>query len=230
MSTRIVKYAKSDQVAKLIIASGNVAWSEASSFTFTSGWKSPVYVNMRGVLAAPHFRRELIGHACTFLRSTLDLEEIDVIAGGETAGIPYAALIADGLEKEFSYVRKAQKGFGLERLIEGADVRNKKVLLVEDLTTDGRSKLSFADSIRRAGGEISDIFSCFYYGLRDVTVELLGPARLSLGVLCEWSDILDCPESASILSIDQKKSLLQFLADPPRWTSENRDIRSGTSA
>lgn len=218
MPTVFNKSGRASEVARLIIDSRSIAWAgDEQSFTFTSGWKSPVYVNMRGVLGLPEFRTPLIEAAADFLASEANLNAVDVIAGGETAGIPYAAMLADRLGKKFAYVRKAQKGFGMGRLIEGADLAGQRALLVEDLTTDGKSKIAFVNTMRDAGAVVDEIFSCFYYGLRDATAAIFEPAGLSLGYLCEWSDVLAEDRVGELLTSDQQQSLRQFLVNPAQW-------------
>src|SRR3546814_10136010 len=109
-------------------------------------------------------------------------ESIDCIAGGETAGIPFAAWIAERLGLPMLYVRKKPKGFGRDAQIEGAFREGSRVLLVEDLATDGGSKLNFVDAIRRAGAEIAHTFVIFRS--EEHTSELQSLMRRSSAVLC----------------------------------------------
>ena len=92
--------------------------------------------------------------ACAKLLRDAGFARFDAVAGGETAGIPFAAWIAERLGLPMLYVRKKPKGFGRDAQIEGAMAEGARVLLVEDLTTDGGSKLRFAEAIRAAGGEV----------------------------------------------------------------------------
>ena len=93
--------------------------------------------------------------ACAKLLRDAGFEQFDAVAGGETAGIPFAAWIAERLGLPMLYVRKQPKGFGRDAQIEGALAEGARVLLVEDLTTDGGSKIGFAEAIRAAGGEVA---------------------------------------------------------------------------
>jgi len=210
-------YAHAAEVAALLLESQCIKFAEDQLFEFTSGWHSPVYVNMRGILGPVSFRQRLLAHAAACLRANTDMDAIDIIAGGETAGIPYAALLADSLNKDFAYVRKAPKGFGMRGRIEGADVEGKHVLLVEDLTTEGSSKVSFAASLRDAGASIDTIFSSFWYGFEAQTEAALSAAGLQLSYLCRWTDILNLPAVKTSLSDDQQRNVMGFLADPDGW-------------
>ena len=90
---------------------------------------------------------------------------IEAVAGGETAGIPFAAWIADRMAAPMAYVRKKPKGFGRNALIEGDVPEGKRTLLVEDLTTDGQSKIRFANALRDAGAIVNHAFVVFFYGV-----------------------------------------------------------------
>src|SRR5919112_6829625 len=79
-------------------------------------------------------------------------DKIDAVAGGETAGIPFAAWVAERLNLPMQYIRKKPKGFGRGAQIEGKLGDSQRVLLVEDLATDGKSKVNFVKAIRDAGG------------------------------------------------------------------------------
>ena len=84
---------------------------------------------------------------CKLLKKKLNLKKIDCIAGGETAGIPYASWISEKLNKPMIYIRKKPKGFGKLSQIEGELKKNSRVLLIEDLSTDGKSKINFCNAI-----------------------------------------------------------------------------------
>ena len=121
-------------------------------FTFTSGRLSPVYVDCRKIISFPRARARLMDMAVDLLGQQAGFEQFDAVAGGETAGIPFAAWIAERLSLPMLYIRKKPKGFGRNARIEGALAPGQRVLLVEDLATDGGSKLSFIDAVREAEG------------------------------------------------------------------------------
>ncbi len=210
-------YAHASEVAALLLESACIKFAGDELFEFTSGWRSPVYVNMRGILGPVSYRQRLLTHAAACLRAGVELSKIDVIAGGETAGIPYAALLADSLNKDFAYVRKAPKGFGMRGRVEGAEVDGKTVLLVEDLTTEGSSKVTFANSLREAGAAVDTIFSSFWYGFEAQTQKALSEAGLTLHYLCRWADILDLPQVKRTLTESQRSNVTGFLQNPDGW-------------
>ena len=137
--------------ARILLDIKAVNFRPEQPYIFTSGWASPVYIDCRRLIAFPAERRRVIAMAIETLERGPGLEGIDVVAGGETAGIPYAAWIADTTGRPMLYVRKKPKGFGRMAQIEGAFDEGARVLLVEDLASDGASKVVFVDALRKAG-------------------------------------------------------------------------------
>jgi len=133
--------------------------SKDKPFKMTSGKCSPIYIDLRVLISYP-LVREII---TTFAYWTYETEKLcaDYIAGGETAGIPYGAWLADKLKKPFIYVRKKPKGHGLTSQVEGKIEPDKLILLYEDLITDGKSKLNFIAGIRKAKCKVKDCLVIF---------------------------------------------------------------------
>ena len=128
-------------------------------FELASGKMSPIYIDCRTPISHP-LSRNIITTCAHFLYEKEHLD-VDYIAGGETAGIPYAAWLADRLAKPYVYVRKEPKGYGIKTQIVG-DIRQESlVLLYEDLITDGGSKINFISGIRKAGCNIKDCLVIF---------------------------------------------------------------------
>ncbi|MGF1562356.1 MAG: orotate phosphoribosyltransferase [Geminicoccaceae bacterium] len=187
-------------------------------FTFTSGLTSPVYIDCRKLISYPRIRSTLMDFAVTKLMRGAGFEAFDVVAGGETAGIPFAAWIADRLDLPMVYVRKKPKGFGRNARIEGDLREGQRVLLVEDLTTDGGSKISFADAIREAGGVLQHTLVIFFYDIFEQTRAQLEDHDLTLHYLATWRDVLaacrpDTPFDATTLN-----EVEAFLDAPLAWS------------
>ena len=134
-------------------------------YKFTSGWASPVYIDCRWVISFTEARRRIVELGVELLNRDSDMAGTDLVAGGETAGIPYAAWIAESTDKPMLYVRKKPKGFGRDAQIEGDLKEGQQVLLIEDLATDGGSKINFVNALRTAGAKVSDIFVGFFYSV-----------------------------------------------------------------
>ena len=138
------------QTAKMLLEVKAVHFRADDPYTLTSGLKSPVYIDCRKLISYPRIRSALMDFAVSKLMRDAGFEAFDAVAGGETAGIPFAAWIAERMGLPMQYVRKKPKGYGRDAQIEGDMFEGQNVLLVEDLTTDGGSKLRFAEAIRKA--------------------------------------------------------------------------------
>ena len=154
-----------ETTAKMLLEVKAVLFSEDKPFIFTSGWASPVYIDCRKLIFYPRIRTQLVDFAAATLSRDAGFEQFDVVAGGETAGIPYAAWIADRFGLPMQYIRKKPKGFGRNAQIEGDIREGARTLLVEDLTTDGRSKINFCKALREAGAVVEHVFVNFYYDI-----------------------------------------------------------------
>jgi orotate phosphoribosyltransferase len=128
-----------------------VHFSPDEPFTFTSGRKSPVYIDCRRLISFPRARRKLMDLGAEMIERNIGFESLDAIAGGETAGIPFAAWIAERLALPMLYIRKKPKGFGRMAQIEGEMNEGARVLLVEDLIERGhvQAQLHPGDPRRR---------------------------------------------------------------------------------
>ncbi len=188
-------------------------------FVFTSGRASPVYVDCRKIISFPEARNRVMALAVEMVETEIGASAIDVIAGGETAGIPFAAWIADRLDKPMIYVRKKPKGFGRAAQIEGTFDEGARVLLVEDLATDGGSKLNFVEAIRKAGGEIGHTFVIFHYGIFPAGIAALAERGVTLHALATWWDALALAEERGYLSAEGLAQVRAFLVDPEAWSA-----------
>lgn len=207
------------EAASILLDIGAVGIRPAEPFTFTSGWVSPVYIDCRRLISFPAERSRIIALADALIDREIGYAAVDAIAGGETAGIPYAAWLADRAAKPMLYVRKKPKGFGRDAQIEGVISDDANVLLVEDLATDGASKLAFAEALRRAGARVTEALVVFFYGIFPGTTETLQAAGLRLHWLATWWDIIAAAEARGICPPDELREVRQFLADPIAWSA-----------
>jgi len=150
-------------------------------------------------------------------------EAFDNIAGGETAGIPFAALVAERMALPMTYVRKKPKGYGKNARIEGDMTEGQRVLLVEDLTTDGGSKLSFVDAIRETGATCGHTAVIFYYGIFPDTEKTLGDHGVTLHSLCTWWDVLAEAKAQGSFDDTTLREVEAFLNAPKQWQELNKN-------
>lgn len=210
--------------AKMLLEIKAVHFRADQPYTFTSGLASPVYIDCRKLISYPRIRSTLMDFAVAKLHRDAGFEQFDGIAGGETAGIPFAAWIADKLSLPMYYVRKKPKGFGRDAQIEGDSVDGKRILLVEDLTTDGGSKLKFAEALRTAGAEVSHTLVVFYYDIFPTTRPKLQENGLTLHNLATWWDVLAAAKAGGHFDEKTLEQVEIFLTQPLKWSAENGGI------
>ena len=207
------------ETAAMLLRIGAVGVRPAEPYRFTSGWASPVYIDCRRLISFVEERREVIARAAALLERVVGSGGFDAVAGGETAGIAYAAWVADALGLPMLYVRKQAKGFGRNARIEGTFAPGARVLLVEDLATDGASKLSFAQALREAGAVVEHALVVFFYGIFKDALPMLADAGLQLHFLATWWDVLDQAEVSGSWGVEELAAVRAFLADPVAWSA-----------
>jgi orotate phosphoribosyltransferase len=213
-----------DMTAKMMLEVKAVHFSEGKPFVFTSGWASPVYIDCRKLISYPRVRSTLIDFATTTIVREVGFEQFDTVAGGETAGIPYAAWIADRLSLPMQYVRKKPKGFGRGAQIEGHIEEGARTLLVEDLTTDGRSKVNFCRALRDAGAIVDHVFVMFYYDIFPESKKILAEINVKLLHLATWWDVLRVVKQGGYFEPKVIDEVEKFLNAPAKWSAEHGGV------
>ena len=177
------------KIANILLSIGCVNINFKNKFILTSGKKSPVYVDCRKLVSFPKEREIIINEMSKQIKDIYKGEII--VAGGETAGIPYSSFISQKLKLPMVYIRKQPKGFGKGKLIEGEFKKKSKSILIEDMATDGGSKLHFINSMRKAHLSVKDIFVVFFYDIYPSAKENMKKMRVNLNYLASWKDILE---------------------------------------
>lgn len=210
--------------ARILIETKAVHFNAAKPYIFTSGWASPTYIDCRKLISFPQARAKLMDMAVETIEADVGFDAIDSVAGGETAGIPFAAWIADRMSLPMLYVRKKPKGFGRNALIEGDLKPGQRVLLVEDLATDGKSKLHFVKGLRDAGAEVAHTFVVFHYGIFPESTATLAEAGVKLHALATWWNVLELAEEKAYFAADDLREVRRFLERPHEWSAAHGGI------
>ena len=203
--------------AGMLLEIGAVHFNSREPFTHASGKKAPTYIDCRKLISFPRIRSTLMDFLAVTIMREGGFEAYDNIAGGETAGIPFGAMIAERLALPMTYVRKKPKGYGRNARIEGAMSDGQRVLLVEDLTTDGGSKISFVDAIRETGATCAHTAVIFYYGIFPQTEKNLSDHGVTLHHLCTWWDVLAEARAQGTFDSKTLREVEIFLKSPEEW-------------
>nr|WP_298795052.1 orotate phosphoribosyltransferase [uncultured Acetobacter sp.] len=212
--------------ARLLLEIKAINFRPEEPYTLTSGWKSPVYIDCRRIIFFPRARAKIMELGVEKIGRHVGYESLEAVVGGETAGIPFAAWMADRMMLPMAYVRKKPKGFGRNAQIEGDVPEGMRTLLVEDLTTDGASKVAFANALRDAGALINHAFVIFYYGVFPGAHQSLTNMNISLHALCTWWDVLEACSTRPYFSEDAAAEVRRFLENPAAWSARHGGVGS----
>ena len=203
--------------ARMLLEIKAVHFNAEEPFVLASGKPSPTYIDCRKLISFPRIRSTLMDFLTVTVMRNAGFEAFDNVAGGETAGIPFGAWVAERMALPMTYVRKKPKGYGRNARIEGAMSEGQRVLLVEDLTTDGGSKISFVDAIRETGATCAHTAVIFYYGIFPQTEKNLRDHGVTLHHLCTWWDVLAEARAQGTFDSKTLREVEIFLKSPEEW-------------
>ena len=218
------KAAMARSVARMLLGIDAVLFRADEPFKLTSGLVSPVYIDCRKIISFPRMRAAMMDYGATVILNDIGYESLDALAGGETAGIPFAAWLAERTHLPMQYVRKKPKGFGRDARIEGDIKDGQRILLVEDLTTDGGSKLNFVEALRTAGAEVAHTFVIFYYDIFTDTLERLAEVGIKLHYLATWWDVLAACKETGRFDTATLSAVEAFLHNPRDWSQAHGGV------
>jgi orotate phosphoribosyltransferase len=197
-------------IAATLLRAGAVHLRPDEPFTFASGLRSPIYCDNRLLIGDVQARRQVVAG---FVAASADAQ---IVAGTATAGIPWAAWAAEALDLPMAYVRGAAKGHGRGRQIEGAEVRGRRVVLLEDTISTGESALAAATALRAEGAELACCVCIFTWGWQ-ATADAFASATLPLVSLTSLAQLLDVATAGQVLSAPQRGLIENWVRDPQGW-------------
>ncbi len=203
---------------------GAVHFNATEPYKLASGMVSPVYIDCRKLISYPRVRSAVMDFAAATILSEAGFEQFDCVAGGETAGIPFAAFLAERLGLPMIYVRKKPKGHGRNAQIEGELKEGARVLVIEDLTTAGGSMFTFIDAIRAAGATVDHGMALFYYGIFPEAQERFDNGKVKLHNVATWRDVLEVATERWAFDADTLASVGRFLDAPLEWSAAHGGV------
>lgn len=205
---------KANKIAEYLLQIKAIKFQTEEPFTWSSGWKSPIYCDNRKTLSYPAIR--------TFLRqnfaSTIndDFGQLDMLAGVATGGIAIGALTAQEMGKPFVYVRSSAKGHGLKNQIEGDISQGSDVIVIEDLISTGGSSLKAVQALKDAGLNVKGVVSIFNYGFETAT-NAFADANCKLVSLCDYETMLPIALEMGAIKEEDMDSLKEWRKSPDTW-------------
>ncbi|WP_077962511.1 orotate phosphoribosyltransferase [Ensifer adhaerens] len=218
------KAVMAELVAKMLWEIKAVHFSADEPYKLSSGMASPVYIDCRKLISYPRIRSAVMDFAAASILREAGFEKFDVVAGGETAGIPFAAMLAERLGLPMIYVRKAPKGHGRNAQIEGHMPEGARVLVIEDLTTAGGSMFKFIDAIRAAGGIVDHGIALFYYDIFPEAVGEMKAKGVDLHWIATWRNVLAVAREQKLFDEKTLGEVEAFLNAPLAWSGRNGGV------
>lgn len=213
-----------ETVADMLLEIKAVHFNSATPYKLSSGMMSPVYIDCRKLISYPRVRAAVMDFAVSKILTEAGFEQFDCVAGGETAGIPFAAFLAERLGLPMIYVRKKPKGHGRNAQIEGDLREGSRVLVIEDLTTAGGSMFNFIDAIRAAGCTVDHGIALFFYGIFDEAQSRFENGNVDLHYLATWRDVLAAARRKNAFDVATLASVEAFLDAPLKWSADHGGV------
>jgi orotate phosphoribosyltransferase len=205
------------EAARIVVESQAVyTRTSGDPFFFTSGWASPVFIDIKRLISLPPARDTLIGMALDRISATMRATPFEMIAGCDLAGVPFAAIIADRLRLPLVIVRKQSKGFGRLAQFEGTFEPGTRALLVDDLSTDGMNKAAFRAALERAGATFVGTFVLLDYNIFS--------SAQKMASLLTLADVISAAEAMHHFDARTLAEVKAFAADAPGWSKRNGGI------
>jgi orotate phosphoribosyltransferase len=208
------------QIARALLDIGAVGFSPHAPVTFSSGILSPVYVDNRRLIYWPE-QWHMVIEGFRYLLNDQEIE-FDVIAGIATGGIPHSSALAYTLNAPSVFVRKQAKDYGRQNLIEGGDVTDARVLLVEDMITTGGSSLAGVGALREAGAIVQHCLSITTFGFI-MSKQSFHIAGVDLHSLVEFPVIVDEALTAGLINESELAMIEAWHAEPFGWAGPQDD-------
>ena len=200
--------------ARALLEAGAFLIRPNAPFRLTSGLLAPIYINCRLILGHARARADI----ADALAADVAKQGADIVAGGGTAGVPFATLVADRLVLPLTYVRPQPKSHGTGGQIEGAEVAGRKIVLVEDLITSATSIVLFTNALRAAGATVEHA-SVVFARMTDAAQPALDELGMSLSVLCDMETLLAMAQEEGVASVAAIAEVRAYLADAEGWSA-----------
>jgi orotate phosphoribosyltransferase len=201
-------------VAERLLQINAIRLNPETPFTWTSGWKSPIYCDNRKALGFPPVREFIKSEFCNLIFT--QLESAELLAGVATAGIPWGAMAADQLKLPYVYVRSKPKEHGLGNQIEGYFEPGQKTVVIEDLFSTGKSSLEAVTVLRAAGLEVIGAVAIFDYGFT-AAADAFAKAGVPFYALSNYPTLINLAVDKGLVTPEQEALLLKWSQDPATW-------------
>ena len=202
------------KVAEYLLQAKAIKLQPKEPFTWSSGWKSPIYCDNRKTLSFPNIRTHIRMKICEIIKEKYP--HVNVIAGVATGGIAIGCLIAEELGLPFIYVRSSNKEHGKQNLIEGYYDSGQSVVVIEDLISSGKSSLAAVKALKDKGLNIKGLISIFTYNF-DEADKNFKKQDCEKTSLCDYQTLIDEAVKSNYIDNNDIEVLKKWRKDPKNW-------------
>lgn len=209
-----IKQDTSLKIAEYLLHIKAIKIQPKNPFTWSSGWKSPIYCDNRKALSHPTIRTHIRQQLANTI--TDEFGNIDLIVGVATAGLPHGVLVAEQLGLPFAYIRTAPKDHGLKNLIEGDVSTGQTAIVVEDLISTGNSSLKAVAALKEFGCQVKGMIAIFTYDFKFANKNFKD-AKCKLVTLCNYDTLVKQAIKSKYIDEDDIHTLKKWREDPENW-------------
>lgn len=203
-----------EKTAELLLQINAIKLNPENSFTWASGWKSPIYCDNRLILSFPTIRNYVRDEFAKNIEKQFG--KPDVIAGVATGAIGIGMLVAESMGLPFVYVRPEPKKHGRQNQVEGFLQKGQNIVVVEDLISTGNSSLLAVDALKAAGANVKGMAAIFTYGF-DIATQNFKNAKVDLYTLSNYQNLLDLAVAKNYITEKDEATLRDWSVSPSTW-------------
>ncbi|KKS80657.1 MAG: Orotate phosphoribosyltransferase [Candidatus Beckwithbacteria bacterium GW2011_GWA2_43_10] len=207
---------KAEEIALLLLKAKAVKFNFEKPTVFASGVSSPVYIDNRLMISYPKFREVILDNLIELIQEEIGEDKVEVISGTARAALPYAAMVAQKLNKPMIYVRTREKAHGKENIIEGVIKKKQKVVIIEDHISTGGSAINNVWVLRESGARVDYCLAITSYGLK-LAENLFRKHKIKLLTLTDFKTLVKVAEKFKYISELEKKTLIDWWSNPVTW-------------
>lgn len=208
-----------EKVAKLLLSIDAMSFRFDPPYVFTTGLKSPIYLDNRLVMSYPKVRKQIVDAYIKIIQEEIGLENVDCISATATAAIPQGAWVAEKLNLPMVFVRPTIKSYGKQTRVEGVVNKKAKVLIIEDHISTAASAAGNAQAIRELGGIVKYCIATTTYESQK-SKNILKENKLKLLPLTTGKQIVETALKEKRITKEQKQSIDLWFQDPPAWAKK----------
>lgn len=205
-----------EKIIDILINRGILTFSFDPPYVFTTGLKSPIYIDNRMLISFPKDRDFIVEALVDLIKTSIDINSIDYISSTLSYAAPFGTLISDKLGLPFVLVHEERRTHGKKNKIEGYLPKNARVLIVEDHISTGAALLDNVLAVREKGGQVNSAVAITDYELKLAKLAIKN-AKVSYSVLVKGLPIVEAAVKRGLLDKKEEKDVLGWFEDPIKW-------------